>query len=61
MPQRPTHRERPGPTALNNAIRGLWARAHEEQRSLTSDEQRIYQALVTAWTKAMDSEQGLAA
>ncbi|WP_055602394.1 hypothetical protein [Streptomyces aureus] len=55
------HRETPGPEALNNAIRTLWMRAGEQQRSLTADEQRIYQVLVTAWAEATHAEQGLAA
>ncbi|MET7754169.1 hypothetical protein ABZT27_05610 [Streptomyces sp. NPDC005389] len=55
------HRETPGPDALNDAIRTLWVRAGEQQRSLTADEQRIYQVLVAAWAEATQPEQGLAA
>ncbi|MCX5232825.1 hypothetical protein ABZY16_05090 [Streptomyces sp. NPDC006553] len=56
-----THREIPSPAALNHAIRCLWARAGEERRPLTADEQRIYQVLVAAWTEAVQTDQGLAA
>lgn len=55
------HRETPSPEALNDAIRTLWARAGEQRRSLTTDEQRIYQVLVAAWAEAKDAEQELAA
>lgn len=55
------HRETPSPDALNDAIRTLWARAGEEQRSLTADEQRIYQVLVAAWAEATHAEPELAA
>ncbi|MFJ2932330.1 hypothetical protein ACIO8G_06150 [Streptomyces sp. NPDC087219] len=55
------HRETPGPEALNEAIRTLWVRAGEQQRSLTADEQRIYQVLVAAWAEATQTEQSLAA
>ncbi|MEV4940984.1 hypothetical protein [Streptomyces zaomyceticus] len=55
------HREPPSPEALNDAIRTLWVRAGEQQRPLTSDEQRIYQVLVAAWAEATQVEQGLAA
>ncbi|MDX2560541.1 hypothetical protein PV371_12895 [Streptomyces sp. TX20-6-3] len=55
------YRETPGPEALNDAIRTLWVRAGEQQRSLTADEQRIYQVLVAAWAEATQTEQGLAA
>lgn len=56
-----SHRETPSPEALNEAIRTLWTRASEEQRSLTADEQRIYQVLVAAWAEAQQGEQELAA
>ncbi|MEV7570693.1 hypothetical protein [Streptomyces tanashiensis] len=56
-----SHRETPGPEALNDAIRTLWARAGEQRRSLTADEQRIYQVLVAAWAEATGAEQELAA
>lgn len=59
MPDR--NRETPSPDALNDAIRTLWARAGEQRRSLTSDEQRIYQVLVAAWAEATRAEQELAA
>jgi hypothetical protein len=55
------HRVTPSSEALNDAIRTLWTRAGEQQRSLTADEQRIYQALVAAWAEAMQAEQELAA
>ncbi|MER7534067.1 hypothetical protein ABTX77_04640 [Streptomyces sp. NPDC097704] len=55
------HRETPSPDALNDAIRTLWARAGEQRRSLTADEQRIYQVLVAAWAEATQAGQGLAA
>ncbi|WP_143204800.1 hypothetical protein [Streptomyces sp. CB02009] len=55
------HRETPGPEALNDAIRTLWVRAGEQKRSLTADEQRIYQVLVAAWAEATQIDQGLAA
>ncbi|MEK9518112.1 hypothetical protein ACIOMM_06320 [Streptomyces sp. NPDC087908] len=54
-------RETPSPEALNDAIRTLWARAGEQRRALTADEQRIYQVLVAAWAEATQTEQGLAA
>ncbi|MER6098324.1 hypothetical protein ABT154_21200 [Streptomyces sp. NPDC001728] len=56
-----SHRETPSPEALNDAIRTLWTRASEQQRSLTADEQRIYQVLVAAWAEATGTEQELAA
>ncbi|MFH8627738.1 hypothetical protein ACH4A8_38625 [Streptomyces vietnamensis] len=56
-----SHRETPSPEALNDAIRHLHARASEQQRPLTADEQRIYQVLVAAWTEATQAEQRLAA
>ncbi|MEU0405556.1 hypothetical protein ABZ318_36205 [Streptomyces sp. NPDC006197] len=56
-----SHRETPSPEALNDAIRTLWARADEQRRSLTADEQRIYQVLVAAWAEATGAEQELAA
>ncbi|MFF1509670.1 hypothetical protein [Streptomyces sp. NPDC058326] len=56
-----SHRETPGPTALNDAIRTLWVRAGAERRPLTADEQRIYQVLVAAWTDAVQTEQELVA
>ncbi|WP_328941504.1 hypothetical protein OG259_07475 [Streptomyces sp. NBC_00250] len=59
MPDR--YRETPSPEALNDAIRTLWVRAGEQQRSLTADEQRIYQVLVAAWAEATQAEQELAA
>ncbi|MBB4985050.1 hypothetical protein [Streptomyces nymphaeiformis] len=55
------HRETPSPAALNDAIRTLWARAGEQRRPLTADEQRIYQVLVAAWDEAMQAQQELAA
>ncbi|WP_329276252.1 hypothetical protein [Streptomyces sp. NBC_00691] len=55
------HRETLSAEALNDAIRTLWVRAGEQQRSLTADEQRIYQVLVTAWAEATPPEQRLAA
>lgn len=55
------HGETPSPEALNDAIRTLWVRAGEQHRSLTSDEQRIYQVLVAAWAEATGAEQELAA
>lgn len=56
-----SHRETPSPEALNDAIRTLWVRAGEEQRSLTADEQRIYRVLVAAWAEAQQDDQDLAA
>ncbi|MFE0705351.1 hypothetical protein [Streptomyces sp. NPDC058872] len=53
--------ETPSPEALNDAIRTLWVRAGEQRRSLTADEQRIYQVLVAAWAEATGAEQELAA
>ncbi|WP_329624744.1 hypothetical protein OG357_33935 [Streptomyces sp. NBC_01255] len=55
------YRETPSPDALNDAIRTLWARAGEERRSLTADEQRIYRVLLAAWAEANGVEQELAA
>ena len=58
----PDHdRETPSPDALNDAIRTLYARAGEERRPLTADEQRIYRVLVAAWTEAVQGDQELAA
>ncbi|APE21431.1 MULTISPECIES: hypothetical protein [Streptomyces] len=59
MPDRP--RETPSLEALNDAIRCLYARAGEQRRPLTADEQRIYQVLVAAWTEAVQDDQELAA
>ncbi|MFD7967060.1 hypothetical protein ACFV5J_40390 [Streptomyces zaomyceticus] len=55
------HRETPSPEALNDAIRTLWVRAGEQRRSLTADEQRIYQVLVAAWAEATQAGTELAA
>lgn len=60
-PMPDSHRETPSPEALNDAIRALHARAGEQQRPLTADEQRIYQVLVAAWDEAMQGQQELAA
>ncbi|GGU90869.1 hypothetical protein GCM10010275_29790 [Streptomyces litmocidini] len=56
-----SHRESLSPEALNDAICELHARAGEQRRPLTADEQRIYQVLVAAWGEAMQSQQALAA